>query len=404
MSMLEQWLFEIIQGIGRMFYNPLLYWAILLLIITGFRRIKRERHDFGTKLYGVFSEIRYTWLTTLVFGLLISMTSIIFGIVLTPEIILVLSIVVLLVSITGSFQFLSAGHTLGITFILLLVLPLLPLDGISSVVNFDNVTTVHLISVAILMGLLLLAEVVLITEKRLRSYPSLVLGNRGIWIGQHELKGMAFIPFFTFVPSEQITFIAPILPYFQFGSHTYSLVLVPFIIGFQYKIRSEIPVLMKQKIGRKKLLVAAIVLITALSSLYFPPLALLAVIIAIFETELFTYRHRRHEKGESPLFMQLKKGIKVLATIPGSRGDQLGILPGETILKVNGKIVSNSSEYYEALQQSGAFVKLSVLDANGEVRFLQSAMYEKDHHELGILFPEAPFKEQYLERMEKIKA
>ena len=42
--------------------------------------------------------------------------------------------------------------------------------------------------------------------------------------------------------------------------------------------------------------------------------------------------------------------------------------------------------FYEALQQNRAHCKLEVLDVNGQIRFVQRALYEGDHHELGILF------------------
>jgi len=76
--------------------------------------------------------------------------------------------------------------------------------------------------------------------------------------------------------------------------------------------------------------------------------------------------------------------------IPDSPADRLGILVGETILKVNGVVVTNSTEFYGALQASGAYFKLDVIDENGEVRFINSAFFEEDHYELGIIFAEKP--------------
>ena len=40
----------------------------------------------------------------------------------------------------------------------------------------------------------------------------------------------------------------------------------------------------------------------------------------------------------------------------------------------------------EALQKNAAHCKLEVLDHNDQIRLLQRALYEEDHHELGILF------------------
>lgn len=42
-------------------------------------------------------------------------------------------------------------------------------------------------------------------------------------------------------------------------------------------------------------------------------------------------------------------------------------------------------EFYKALQKNRAYCKLEVLNSEGEVRFVQGALFEGDHHELGIL-------------------
>ncbi len=41
--------------------------------------------------------------------------------------------------------------------------------------------------------------------------------------------------------------------------------------------------------------------------------------------------------------------------------------------------------FYKALQKNRAYCKLEVFDVNGEIRFVQGALFEGDHHELGIL-------------------
>ena len=59
---------------------------------------------------------------------------------------------------------------------------------------------------------------------------------------------------------------------------------------------------------------------------------------------------------------------------------------GEVVTKVNGVKIHDEKGFYEALQKNGAHCKLEVLDVNGQVRFVQRALYEGDHHELGLLF------------------
>src|SRR5699024_3724067 len=183
-----------------------------------------------------------------------------------------------------------------------------------------------------------------------QSFPALTLSERGIWIGEHHLKKLAFIPFFTLVPTESLGGIAPLWPYFEYGSHSFSLILFPFIIGYQYKVRSELPESAADKLSQSTLYLSLIVLTVAIGSLFYPFLSFVAIFIALIGKEWMTYKHRIKERKNSAYFTPLNQGVKVLATIPNSPADRLGILVGETILKVNGQVVTNSSQFYEALQ------------------------------------------------------
>src|SRR5699024_3807860 len=210
--MLLEWLLEIVIGIGKLFLHPLLYWTVILLMITGYRRIKRERYKFGTKLYDMFAESKGTLGISILFSIIISIFSITFGFVFSYEVIVILLLVTILLSITGSLTMLSASYTIGITFLILMLLPYLNVDLIQALgigLESDQ-TIVYLISLAILTGLFLLVEALLVTSKTARTFPRISLSERGKWVGQHHLKRLAFIPFFVFLPTEQISVIAPL--------------------------------------------------------------------------------------------------------------------------------------------------------------------------------------------------
>lgn len=391
MIVLETWLLEIAKGIGKLFLNPLFYWVMILFVITGYKRIRKERIYFGMKVNDIFSEGKRTLIVSLLFSIIISLLAVSFGIVFSLEIMVVLVVVMFILSITGSTTMLSASYTIGISFILLLILPFVNLGSLDAYVNFNDISVIHFICLSILTGLFLLVESLLIgLDKNKQSFPALTLSERGIWIGEHHLKKLAFIPFFTLVPTESLGGIAPLWPYFEYGSHSFSLILFPFIIGYQYKVRSELPESAADKLSQSTLYLSLVVLTVSIGSLFYPFLSFVAIFIALIGKEWMTYKHRIKERKNSAYFTPLNQGVKVLATIPNSPADRLGILVGETILKVNGQVVTNSSQFYEALQNSGAFFKLDILDYRGEVRFLNSAFYEEDHHELGIVFPEDP--------------
>ena len=113
--LIEAWLTEGVKALGKLFLQPLLYWSIILIVISGYQRIKRERINFGYKIFDVFYEWKHTWRFSLVFGLIISMITLGIGVVFTYETIVLLSIVVILLSMTGKFHLLSPSYTIGLT-------------------------------------------------------------------------------------------------------------------------------------------------------------------------------------------------------------------------------------------------------------------------------------------------
>lgn len=389
-AMLGIGVLEVLKGIGKMFLNPLFYWVILLVLIMGWRRIKKERRQFGTKVFPLLTELKGTLSITIIFSILLSTTSILLGFMMTIEMIVLLIIVTIAVSITGRTTLLSSSYTLGITFILLLLLPNIKVGSLSTYVHFEDVTIIHLLSLVLFMAIALFAETILISSKKGASFPELTLGSRGLWIGQHRLKRLAFIPFMTLIPVEDPTLALPIFPYFQYADAGYSLIFIPFVIGANYTVRSLLPMDAGRKLGQANWVLAVLILLIVVVSMYIPYVSVVAVLVAIIGKEWIMYRHKKADKYKPAIFSPLNQGIKVLAMMPDSPADRLGIEIGETITKVNGQAIHTSTQFYEALQNSGAFFKLDILDHQGEVRFINSALYEEDHHELGIIFVDAP--------------
>src|SRR5699024_5587520 len=126
-------------------------------------------------------------------------------------------------------------------------------------------------------------------------------------------------------------------------------------------------------------------LLFAIGSIFVSWLSLVAVVIAVLGHEYIKYKYKVTDQQKSGYYTRINDGLKVIGIIPHTPGANLGILVGETITKVNGTPIHNVSEFYEALQASGAYFKLDVLDDAGEVRFVQSAFYAGDHYKLGLI-------------------
>ncbi|WP_337018129.1 PDZ domain-containing protein [Oceanobacillus massiliensis] len=391
--MAEEWLIEFSKGIGRLFLNPLLYWSVLLILFAGYRRIKRERLDFGIKVFDIFSEWKNTWLLSLIAGLLISIITIISGIVLSPETIILLAAVTIVLSITLRFSLLSPSYTIGLTFLLLLFLPYV-MDN-QSIFNENLFTESNYTALALLLGIFIIFESVLIARvNRNETFPAIALSDRGVWVGQHRIKKLSLVPFFVLMPDGLITSFAPWWPYFPIGETSYCLALVPFLFGFDYLAKGHFTLQATKKIAKFNVLLGIGIVLIAAGSIFIPYLSIAAIVLAILGKEYLNYKYRVGDRLRRPFFRPQEIGLKIVGVIPGTPAARLDVFVGETIAKVNGRKVSSESQFYEALQGSGAFFKLEVLDDYNEVRFVQGAFYEGDHYELGFLFPSAPYRQK----------
>lgn len=383
------WTIELLKGFGKLFLNPLLYWFVILGFLISYRRIRRERQFFGMKIFNFYAEWQQTLLLSLLLGLFLSFLTLGIGVVFTQEMLVILIVVTIILSLTMNLTFLSPSYTLGFTFIVMLFLPF-----ISSYTSysFEAYHYNYYLSVIILLGLLLIIEAIIISRvKRSHLFPRLTLSNRGVWVGLHQIKKLTVIPFFLVIPHGMVVPFAQYWPYFSIGEQTYQFILIPFLLGFNFRNMSSLTEETIRIISRRISLLGLLVIILAIGSMYVPVLSIVTVFVAIIGREAIFYRQRMNDNNGTPFYAPLNNGLRILAVTPNGPADRLGILAGETIVKVNDIEVSTVNEFYEALQNSGASFKLDVIDSVGEIRFLRSAFYETEHHELGIIFPRKPY-------------
>ncbi|MYL54044.1 PDZ domain-containing protein [Pontibacillus yanchengensis] len=383
---MESWLLEVAKGIGRLFLHPLFYWAICLTFLASIARIKRERRDFGIKLFNIFSEWKGTWGTSLLAGLILSIITISSGIVFPYAMVLLWTAIVILVTIMKRFSWLSAAYTASITFLVFLFLPedtlsFLPTSWV------DGLNQASIIFMPILIGTLLIVEAVLMKRQHSNSsFPQYIKGSRGKIIGQHRVKKLALIPAFFLIPGGAIEPFAPWWPTFSIGGGSFGLMLVPLLIGYELVIKGISPKRAASQLGNYLIVLSFIVIGLGIGGMYVPMLSLIGVVVAFLGREVSAFIVKWKDQGHNPYFTPRHDGLPVLGVIPHSTADKMGLLVGERIEKVNNYHVSNEEEFHKALQSNGAYCKIEVRDTNGEIRFAQRAMYEGDHYELGLVF------------------
>ncbi|MDL4839261.1 PDZ domain-containing protein [Aquibacillus rhizosphaerae] len=396
---MDDWLIELAKGLGRLFLSPLFYWFFILTFLASAARIKKERTHFGSKIFDTFYEAKHTWFIALISGILLSVLAIGVGVLFSYPVILLLSFVTILFSITRKFSLLSSAYVFGFTYIMLLILPTYLADYIPDY-WLEQLQQLDLVSFTTLLGLFLVIEAIIMMRiDQNNTLPELIKGKRGKWLGQHRIKKIAMIPLFTLIPDGTIVSFADWWPVFHVNGESYGLMLFPVIIGFEHVIRGSLPIKAIRSLSHWILILGLVTIGISIAGYYLPLLTLVSVAIAIIGREFISYRFRLKDQLKKPFFSPESAGVLVLGVIPGTPAESIDLLVGERIMKVNGKPVSSEDEFYQALQANSAYCKLDIRDVRGELRFAQRALYQGEHHELGILFA----KEHYLKKEKKSK-
>ncbi|MFB4164559.1 PDZ domain-containing protein [Alteribacillus sp. JSM 102045] len=390
---------EVLKGLGRFFAHPLTYIIPITMFILGYVRVKRERAAFHTRVYQAVFDVTAPLLPGLLTGIALSIVIFATGLTVPFAFLVLVGSIMFLFILLGRIRWLSPSYTIGLAIILALFLPGMEsgygwVDSLLSELGQADYRPA-----LVLLTVLMLAEGLLIWRNgKNHTSPIVVKSSRGKWIGAHRLQRIWFIPAFIFVPGGTLEALNwwPVL---SIGDEGLSLSLVPFAIGVKYSIFSTLPSAAMKLAGQRVMVLAIITGISTAAAFYAPAMVLYTAIFAVAAREILTLWIKGKERSHTPFFRLRQHGICILGVLPESPAEKMGMKPGEVIMKVNGQPVNNESEFYDSLQKNSAYCKVEVCDVQGEIRHTQSAVYDNEHHELGVLlvkeqdFPEIMTKE-----------
>ncbi|PLR82558.1 PDZ domain-containing protein [Bacillus sp. V33-4] len=385
--MAQAWLIELLKGTGKLLLNPVFYYLFLLAAILGVSRVKRERKNFHVRVENAYFELRQLLPTGAVIGIAISIISLAAGLVIPFEAVLLTACATILASITTKVRLISPAYTVGAAFFAFILavnqnwsIPYFP-DLFASLENGIYP------AIAVLLSLLIIGEGVLILKNGQKgTSPKLIKSKRGQSVGVHEVKRLWMLPVFLVIPGDAISALFEWWPIFTLGGKEFSFILVPFAVGFYQQIQGMLPKEAVKLVGKRVIVLGVITLIFAGAGYWWPIISIAVVALAVLGREVLTLRDRLSEENKPFYFSKRNKGLMILGIILDSPAHKMALQVGELITKVNGIQVNDEKAFYEAVQRNRAHCKLEILDVNGEIRFVQRALYEGDHHELGILF------------------
>ncbi|SFA44204.1 serine protease, S1-C subfamily, contains C-terminal PDZ domain [Parageobacillus thermantarcticus] len=380
------WVLEVLKGVLRLFVQPLFYYGIVLALVAGWQRVKRERKHFHIRVYSPFHESKFFWRSGLAAGLILSLVAVAAGVAFPRDAVSLIALVTIAFGLTLQMRLLSPAYTVGTA--LLIVSFLANNKEVFPALKrfFPELGETNMAALAILLALLLFVEAWLILRNgAIETSPQLAKSKRGFVVGEHWSQRLWFVPVLLPVAGE----LPPPFswwPLFPYDGDAYSLMLVPFFIGFSQRVQGTLPKASIHFTGQKVMMLASIVSLFAVGGYWYAPLSIVAAALALIGREWLAFYVHRQDRLKPPHFSKREHGLVILGILPHSKAEKMELQIGEVITKVNGMPVKTETEFYEALQRNRAFCKLEVVDENEEVRFVQGALYEDEHHELGLLF------------------
>ncbi|MEG0471896.1 MAG: PDZ domain-containing protein [Solibacillus sp.] len=381
-------LIEVLKSIGRFFINPLLYIALFSAIILGYHRVKRERKYFKIRILGGWSELKNMLLAGFILSLMVSLSSIVIGLTVPVEFLILISIVSMIGLLLFNYHLLSPIIVIAVAFVFVAIMYWQ--DWSFEIGGFEfvghNVADGLAVTAPILAGVLLMAEGLLIRRYGAKfASPIVETTKRGFNGIAYYSKKIWVLPVFIIIPGNAFQGILPYWPHFSLGQEQFSLVLFPFVIGFQQLVRKKMPLYVYPELGRSIIFTGQLLLLVGFTAYFFPILGAIALALGMISRSMIGIYYKRKEDRDTYAVIRSEKGAMIAAVLPKSPAEKMGLIAGEVIQRVNGQQVFSEHELYEALQINAAHCRLEVIDHNQELRLTQHAVHNEDHHKIGIL-------------------
>lgn len=393
-TLITEWLIACLLGISKIFLNPMLYLSFIYCWIVGIQRVKRERLDFNTKIFNSSNELRMMLPKGLLWGLILSVITLGTGLVIPTASIMIMVVMMILLSLTMNVRLLSPAYTIPLTFFAIYFLSGQSVDWPLFNNYFKQLDESIYPTLVILLGILLIAEGFMIRSNGAKiASPQLTVSKRGQTIGRYAFRRIWLLPMFVFIPNGELSAPFSWYPIFSIGEMHIAPIVLPIIIGFAQKVQGMIPEQAVEAHGKQVVYFGFFITALAVSSYWYPLLAMVVAVLALLGRELIYYLQKSADSKRSFYFSESKKGVRILGVIPQSPAEKMGLVKGEIISKINGVMVYKEAELYQVLQKNRAYCKLEVIGNNGEMRFVQRALFEGEHYELGLLFVDDQLKD-----------
>lgn len=381
---------ELGRGFIGILLTPFFYLAILLIYLQYRRQVSLERRLFGIRVTSAEQQTIRSVLYGVLGGIAASLLMAGLGIVLNPTDFIYVWVLAVVLAIFNV-RFICFAYAGGILSAISLVLQSLPEFSVawpwlgSIYTDLRELSISHLLA---LVAVLHLIEAFLVAmHGKYGASPVVVLGKRGRLIGGFILQKFWAIPLAAVVVTGTAGFDAPhwwlLLPAASFQG--LQVLPVPAVLGYSAVALARHPAEKAARSAKWLAVYAAILLALSIGGSYVNWLLWIAAVFSPLAHELLIWWETTDEKIRQPRFIKPLQGVRILAILPDSPAASMELHPGEIISKVNGAPVNSPFDLHFAINQNPAFIKIEVIDEQGEIRFVGKPRFSGEHHSLGII-------------------
>lgn len=395
------------------------FWLVIIIVFMQYRRaVAIEKKLFGQPVNNVAEQTLYSVLLGIIGGLFGSFFLLLLGISLDNiGIVYLWPLAIILFLINPRFLcFAYAGGILSISSLLLQALqPLWPAMG--DVPLLAGLMEIHLPGLLALVSILHLTEAFLILlSGHYGASPIHFKDQTGRIVGGFSMQRFWPLPLtglWALVVAETSEMFVggismpewwPLLGTVMEvgGGEKVVYLMVPLVAGLGYGdlAMTSHPRQKRVKTAFHLALYSLLLSLTAVASVYYPPVIVAAALIAPFGHEFLIKMGNTAELSAPSIFRSDSDGLQIMAVIPGSPAQRAGLRAGDRLLALNGYRLHSETELRRLYRPllSGSPASASISRGSGElVLSLAPADPDPDKPPYGLIFSPGPDTSIYVE-------
>ncbi|WP_395318003.1 PDZ domain-containing protein [Fructilactobacillus frigidiflavus] len=372
------------------FIMPVFWLGLIRTYLTYRRRVNRERKLFDSAINPHHTEIRTFVIALIVLGIVGSFLTSLLGIEVNYS-------WVFLYEGLATIGLLIPGLMFPFTLMLISIIVLVLLgDQFLYLIlsgNFYNFLPEH---TSMNMDFLALITVMMVLQYlflklNVKSFVSPIIQKnvRGNKVASYLFDKLTVVPLVLFVPGDLFTSTSAFWPIFKIFGVKLSILVVPVLIGFNFKFLGQMSEKTLKKITKAiGWLVWLSLGLTLDAFLWKNALFDLAAVLLIGLSYWLVLHYYKKVDQKDTQVEQSVDGIRVLGVKANTPASKMNLKIGDLIQEVNGQPVRNENQLYQALQNNPTYCRLKIKNRDGRLELKETAIFADAPHEIGIVtFP-----------------